>query len=172
MGKIFLTEPKETYEDSFKKYTESYRESELYYSKYKKSLINFKGYLQDLDNISKGINIDADSVQTSNFWLIANEDVVGVVRVRHEELDTAGHIGYDISPAYRKQGYGTWILRLSLIKAWNLGIEDVIVTCNTENIASRKIIEKNNGTLLGTVYDEEEDEFLFKFHIKKDLGVI
>ena len=50
-------------------------------------------------------------------------------------------------------------------EALKLGIEGVIVTCNIENIASKKIIEKNNGKLLGTIYDEEEDEHLYKYII-------
>ncbi len=34
-----------------------------------------------------------------------------------------------------------------------------------ENIASKKIIERNNGTLVGTIFDEEEREYLYKYKI-------
>jgi predicted acetyltransferase len=46
-----------------------------------------------------------------------------------------------------------------------IGLEEVILTCNIDNIASKKIIEKNNGKLLGTIFDEEENEYLYKFSI-------
>ncbi len=40
-----------------------------------------------------------------------------------------------------------------------------MVTCNIDNIASRKIIEKNNGKLMETIFDEEENEDLYKYSI-------
>lgn len=91
--------------------------------------------------------------------------MVGVVRVRHQDVSTAGHIGYDISPCYRNKGYGTQILKLALSEAKKIGLKEVMITCNIDNIASRKIIEKNNGKLLETIFDEEENENLYKYSI-------
>lgn len=87
------------------------------------------------------------------------------MRIRHKDVECAGHIGYDISPDFRNRGYGFEILRLALEKAINIGIDKVILTCNIDNIASKKIIEKNNGKLLGTIFDKEENEYLYKFII-------
>ena len=64
------------------------------------------------------------------------------MRIRHQEVESGGHIGYDISPVYRKKGYGFQILKLALKKALEIGLKEVIVTCNINNIASKKIIEK------------------------------
>ncbi|MDV3427142.1 MAG: GNAT family N-acetyltransferase [Bacillota bacterium] len=167
MMEYFLAKPGKEYEDSFKKYVKLYKDSgdSYYYEKYKNALENFDEYIQDLKDSSNGINIPEDWAATSTFWLIDNNEVVGVTRVRHQEAGTAGHIGYDISPKYRSKGYGTNILRLALDEALKLGIKEVIVTCNTDNLASKKIIEKNNGKLLGTVFDEEEDENLYRYSI-------
>lgn len=167
MKKIFLAKPAQKYEKSFKKYVLAYKDTadSYYYDKYKKALENFDEYVKDLEDNSKGINIPENWVPTSAFWLIDDNEVVGVVRVRHREAGTAGHIGYDISPDFRNKGYGTKILELSLNEVSKLGINDIIVTCNTENSASRKIIEKNGGKLLGTIFDEEENENLFKYII-------
>lgn len=90
---------------------------------------------------------------------------MGVVRIRHQEVEYAGHIGYDISPNCRNKGYGFQILKLALEKAIKIGIEEAILTCKIDNTASKKIIEKNNGKLLGTIYDEEENEYLYKYSI-------
>lgn len=91
--------------------------------------------------------------------------MVGVVRVRHQDISTAGHIGYDISPSYRNKGYGTQILKLALVEAEKIGIKEVMVTCDVDNIASKKIIEKNNGKLLGTIFDEEDNVDVYKYSI-------
>ncbi len=145
----------------------AYKEAgeDYYFNKYKRALEDFKGYIGYLENYSKGIALPKDEVATSTYWLIDNNEVVGVTRVRHEEVEYAGHIGYDISPIYRNKGYGSKILKLALKEAEKIGIKDVIVTCNVENEASRKIIEKNKGKVLGTVFDEEEDEKLYKYLI-------
>jgi predicted acetyltransferase len=164
---LFLVEPNKKYQMSFKNYALTYRKinDEHYFSKYKKALENFQDYLNDLHNYSKRNDLLKEEVLTSTFWLIDKKEVVGVVRIRHQEVECAGHIGYDISPDYRNRGYGLQILKLALEKAMKIGIEEVILTCNVDNIASKKIIEKNNGKLLGTIFDEEENEYLYKFSI-------
>ncbi|MDT8717652.1 GNAT family N-acetyltransferase [Clostridium sp. 19966] len=132
---------------------------------YKSALENFDEYIKFLDDYSNGINLTNGQVATSTFWLIHNNEVVGVTRVRHEEVECAGHIGYDIAPCYRKKGYGSIILKLALKEAYKLGINKAIVTCGVDNISSKRIIEKNNGQLLGTVFDEEDNENLYKYSI-------
>lgn len=168
MEDSFLVKPDIKYKKNFEKYVIAYKEAgeTYYFNMYKQALENFDGYLKYLNNWLKGIDLEAGFVTTSTFWMIDNDEVVGVTRVRHEEVEGAGHIGYDIAPIYRKKGYGTKILKLALKEAEKIGIKDVIVTCNVENAASRKIIEKNKGELLGTVFDEEENENLYKYLIR------
>ncbi|MDF2882380.1 MAG: GCN5-related N-acetyltransferase [Clostridiaceae bacterium] len=167
MEDLFLTEPCKEYEVSFINYVLLYKNNkdEHYYNIYKKSLESFDEYLKELHNNSKGINVPQGWVATSTFWLIHNKEVTGVVRVRHEEVECAGHIGCDISPNYRNKGYGTIALKLALEEAKKIGIKDAIVTCNIYNAASKNIIEKNNGKLMGTVEDQEENEKLYKYCI-------
>lgn len=167
MESLFLAEPSKEYEESFINYVLLYKniKDEHYYSIYKESLENFDEYLNNLLNCSKGINIPQGWVATSTFWLIHNNEVVGVVRVRHEEVEQAGHIGCDISPNHRNRGYGTVALKLALERAREIGIMDAIVTCNIDNKASRNIIEKNDGKLMGIVEDLEGNEKLYKFSI-------
>ena len=167
MKDLYLAEPSKEFQKSFENYVLAYRDAkdDIYFDKYKKGLENFDEYLNNLINLSKGIDVPEDWVPTSSFWLIDDHEVVGVVRIRHQEVSTAGHIGYDISPLYRNKGYGSQILKLALENAMKLGIFEAMVTCNVDNIASRKIIEKNNGELLGTIFDEEENENLYKFRI-------
>lgn len=167
MNNLLLVEPRREYQKSFENYILAYeRKNDTHYLNiYKRGLEDFHDYLNDLNNLSKGIEIPQGWVRTSTFWLIDNYEVVGVVRVRHQDVSTAGHIGYDISPCYRNKGYGTQILKLALVEAEKIGIKEVIITCNIDNIASKKIIEKNNGKLLGTIFDEEENENMYEYSI-------
>lgn len=165
---LFLDKPNKKYQKSFERYAEAYKKTgnDHYFNMYKRSLENFDEYLKYLDNYSKGLDLQQGYVATSTFWLIDNNEVAGVTRIRHQEVEYAGHIGYDISPAYRNRGYGTQILKLALSEAVKLGIKDIIVTCNIDNIHSKKVIENNNGELLGVVFDPEESEKLYKYIIK------
>jgi predicted acetyltransferase len=167
MRELFLSVPSKQYQKSFKDYVTAYKNADdnYYFTKYKKGIENFDEYLSDLYKYSKGIDLPKGEVITSTFWLIDNNEVVGVVRVRHQDVWTDGHIGYDISPCYRKKGYGTQILKLALVEAGKIGIKEVMVTCNIDNIYSKKIIEKNNGKLLETIFDEAENENLYRYSI-------
>lgn len=106
MKDLFLVEPNKEYEKSFENYVLAYRKinDEHYYNKYRKALENFQDYLNDLHDCSKGRKLSQGEIATSSFWLIDKKEVVGVVRIRHQEVECAGHIGYDISPDYRNRG--------------------------------------------------------------------
>ena len=86
---------------------------------------------------------------TSIFWLVKNNEYIGRISIRHELnkwlLNYGGHIGYEICPTKRKSGYGKTILKLGLDKAKKMGLRKVLITCDSDNIASKKIIELNSG---------------------------
>lgn len=50
----------------------------------------------------------------------------------------------------------------------DLGIDRVLVTCNKENTASRKTIEKCGGQLENEYYDEDELQTYLRFWIGED----
>jgi predicted acetyltransferase len=95
-------------------------------------------------------------VPNTDFWLIDNDEFVGRLNLRYE-LDSdllkfGGHIGYEVRPSRRKQGYGTLMLQLGLEKAKAVGIDRVLVTCDENNIGSKKIIEHNGGQFENAVH--------------------
>ena len=113
---------------------------------------NINEYLERTEDHSKGINLPDYWVQSTTYWLIANDEFVGHINIRHalnEHLKKdGGHIGYAIRPIARRKGYGFKILELALPFAKKIGLQKVLVTCDESNFASRKIIERNNGLLL------------------------
>jgi len=119
---------------------------------YQSGKMDFSGYVQRLLDESQGINLHKDYVPCNHFWLIHQDVMIGVIRIRHR-IDNdfltleAGHIGYDIAPSFRGQGYGKKMLALALPHAKALAITQALVTADESNIASRKVIEANNGQL-------------------------
>lgn len=75
--------------------------------------------------------------------------LVGRTSVRHRlTADLAvlgGHIGYCVLPAHRGRGYATEILRRSLVLARDVGVERALLTCDEDNAASRRTIERCGG---------------------------
>ncbi|MDB6066556.1 MAG: family N-acetyltransferase [Pedosphaera sp.] len=110
---------------------------------------DFEFYVKKLQAEAAGIGIAGDWVPTSHFWLRLGPDLVGTLRVRHfltpAVEQRAGHIGYDIAPAFRRQGLGHEIVRLGLIEATKLGIGDILAICGESNEASRRILERHGA---------------------------
>jgi predicted acetyltransferase len=106
-------------------------------------------------------------VKESMFWLVDNAngsrqpEFIGRVSLRHElnaQLrEFGGHIGYEIRPSRRREGNGTLGLRLVLSEARELGLDRVMITCDTTNIGSRKIIAANGGVLEDIIQNDFRD---------------
>jgi predicted acetyltransferase len=80
-----------------------------------------------------------------------NPKILGVIDIRHRLNDDlrnrGGHIGYAVATDARGKGYATEMLRLALETCHGLGIHWALITCNKENIASARVIQKNGGAL-------------------------
>jgi len=59
-----------------------------------------------------------------------------------------GHIGYAVVPWKQGRGYATQALRDLLPRAWAEGLPYVEITADTDNVASRRVIEANGGRLV------------------------
>ena len=106
----------------------------------------------------RGIGLSEGWVPASTFWLVCQDGIIGTCDLRHELNDFlrnyGGHIGYSIRPSQRRKGYGTKMLALALEKARALGIKRALITCDDDNIASARMIEKNGGKLQDKVMNE------------------
>ncbi len=67
----------------------------------------------------------------------------------NEELYYLGQIGYSVHPEYRGHGfaYQACLLLFSLARE-QYGMKELIITCNPDNVASRKTLEKLKGELV------------------------
>ncbi|NQT16252.1 MAG: GNAT family N-acetyltransferase [Planctomycetes bacterium] len=113
---------------------------------------DFHALISKLEANSQGVGLPAGFVANTTFWLVRdNSEVMGVSNLRHELTDRlrieGGHIGYGIRPSQRRRGFGSAILRLTLEEAKNIGLSEVLITCDKKNAASAATISKNGGTL-------------------------
>ena len=111
---------------------------------------DFDSFIERELNGTKEGNLPDELVPETTYWLVDGGEFIGRTSIRHrlneKLLNDGGHIGYDIRPSKRGQGYGNQILKLALEKAKGLGLSRVLLTTSDiRNIASRKIIEKNGG---------------------------
>ncbi|TJZ55803.1 GNAT family N-acetyltransferase [Streptomyces piniterrae] len=88
-------------------------------------------------------------VPCTNLWFVEGDTYLGRLGLRHRLNDFlheyGGHIGYDVRPTARRRGHATTMLRAALPMARARGLDSVLVTCDTTNTASRKVIEACGG---------------------------
>ena len=88
-------------------------------------------------------------VEDSTFWFIQNDEMVGRISVRHrlnESLrQVGGNIGYVVRPSMRGKGIATQILASMLNLPEVRQIARLLLTCDIDNVASVRTIEKNGG---------------------------
>lgn len=131
---------------------------------------NFGGYVDSLQGMQRGAGLPHGIVPMSSYWLVRGDGIlVGESRLRHAltpRLEKeGGHIGYLIRPSFRKLGYGTRILALTLEKAREMGFQKVMVTCDTDNRPSARIIEKNGGILSGHSISDQSGKNVSQYWI-------
>lgn len=76
----------------------------------------------------------------------------------------AGHIGYTVPPSLRGRGYAKEFLRRSLARAWLLGFERVMLTCDLSNAPSKHVIESCGGVYAGKYTDSEYNKYQYWFY--------
>jgi predicted acetyltransferase len=123
--------------------------------------IRFAGAARDLRRFirrakknARGRSLAEGQVPFDTYWLVRDgRTIVANSTLRHcltpgLEIE-GGHIGYGTRPSERRKGYGRVICALTLQKARERGLRRVLITCDTDNAASARIIEANGGRFDG-----------------------
>lgn len=119
---------------------------------------DFDAWLANVRNHEHPETVPSGHVTGTEYLALdEHEHLVGMTNLRHYLNDYlltyGGHIGYSVRPSERKNGYATQMLRLTLGKAKERGIEKVRICCDHYNIASAKAIRANGGVLEDEAYD-------------------
>jgi predicted acetyltransferase len=88
-------------------------------------------------------------VPSTVLWYVSGEHYLGTLVVRHELtaalLAAGGHVGYHIVAPWQRQGHATRMLAAGLTECHRLGLRRVLLTCEPDNEASRRVIIANGG---------------------------
>ena len=117
----------------------------------------FKLWLKQQDDWSRGENLPQGYVPQVCYWLIADKKPVGFGKIRlgltEQSRLEGGNIGYAIDSRERGKGYGSKLLGLLLIRAKELNINNILITVKKFNNASKRVAEQNGAELIKETED-------------------
>lgn len=133
---------------------------------------DFPAYLKQLAQIASGENQPPGRVPQDEYWLVDTNSgaVLGAIRLRRiltprlEGID--GQIGYNVRPTARNKGCATQMLSMLLEKMKAEGWQRVLVTCNADNLASARVIEKNGGWRENQVIEPGNGRLISRYWIE------
>ncbi|HWQ11332.1 MAG TPA: GNAT family N-acetyltransferase [Roseiflexaceae bacterium] len=166
-GGLRLVEPDEAWRRRFQVMAREYLLAGE--DRYDDAIDGFDARLARIRRYAAGENLPEGHVPGFTYWAVAGETLVGAIRLRpyappHLQV-YGGNIGYDVRPALRGRGCGTRMLALCLEQARTLGLARALVTCDDDNLASARVIEKNGGVLEDTRFHEPTGKLVRRYWI-------
>ena len=161
-----ITKAANCHRDMFRRYVEICCHDNL--ALYQAAIDDPDAYLEKRIAYSFGQLLPAGWPPIMTYFCILSGEIVGSIRVRCGDNDKieniVGHIGYETLPKVRGKGVATTMLKW--VKS-NMITGAMIITCQSKNIASKKVIEKCGGEYLNTFYDVEEGLDILRYRLMK-----
>ena len=137
--------------------------------------VNYEKWLEKLET-QKDEKKSSVCVGLQYFLIRVNDNkIVGMLNLRWNlnewMLTHGGHIGYGVRPTERRKGYNKINLYLSLLKAKELGIDNVLLTAFDNNPGSIKTIEALGGILENKIEVEGKDSLKGRYWINVDEAI-
>ena len=120
--------------------------------------LSISEWVQFAENTKYKETVTPGFVTAHTFFALYNDKIVGIINARHELndylLNFGGHIGYSVRKSERRKGYAKAMLSYTVEFLFSLGLEKILITCDKNNIASKRTIESCGGTLENEVVEE------------------
>lgn len=155
MQKLILVKPAEVYQKSFlagygELSTQLERSAWVYLGDDEDldaHLGDFPAYLKTLRG--RELKTIENPVPFQVYWGLLDHEIVGRIGIRTELNDffktVGGHVGFFVRPSFRKRGIATAMLAEILKTEAAKAIGKILVTCDSDNIASEKTIVSCGG---------------------------
>lgn len=128
---------------------------------------DFQALLGRLRDFSKGQNIPEGYVPATTYWLVENDELVGVSNLRHHLndriLESGGHIGLGIRPSSRGRRLSIKLLELTIQEARKMNIEKIHIHCHKSNEASSRMIRAVGAELESEVQEMGSSELVQRY---------
>lgn len=137
---------------------------------------DYEAWLTYLKSLQKKETCPTDRCMGLEWFLIRENDnkIVGAVNLRWGLNDWmmqyGGHIGYEVRPTERNKGYNKINLYLCLLKAQELGLEEVLLTADDNNPGSIKTIESFGGILENKI-SKDDGTMMGRYWIDVDKSI-
>jgi predicted acetyltransferase len=122
--------------------------------------------LKLVESLKDGVNF--------NYVLFDNGVAVGSSQIRTKSskskampIGFESHMSYEIFSEFQRKGYGKRLFYFSLEKLFERGVIEPIITCDDDNIPSKKIIESSGGILLEKKY-HQNGKLINKYIFRKE----
>ena len=115
-------------------------------------------WVQFAENTKYKETVTPGFVTAHTFFALDDNKIVGIINARHELndylLNFGGHIGYSVRKSERRKGYGKKMLNYTSEFLFSLGLEKILITCDKNNIASKRTIEACGGILENEIIEK------------------
>ena len=156
---IIFKEPKDVSFEQILDYKEEFvLNNEIIHGAANMTDLSVAEWVQFTENTKYKESVIPGFVTAHTFFASDNNKIVGIINARHELndylLNLGGHIGYSVRKSERRKGYGKKMLNYTSKFLFSLGLEKILITCDKNNIASKRTIESCGGVLENEVVEE------------------
>ncbi len=141
------------------KYKEECGEEKIPYCLNPRNL-DFKEFIKEINLCIHKDTLPKGFVLARSYMILVDGRIVGCINLRIGTndfiLQSAGHIGYGIAPWERNKGYAKMALKKLLIEGKNIGMSNFLLTVDSNNLASQRVILSCGG-----IFEKVKDNLLY-----------
>ena len=156
---IIFKEPKDVTFEQILDYKEEFvLNNEIIQGAANMTALSIPEWVKFVENTKYKETVTPGFVTAHTFFALDNDKIVGIINARHELndylLNLGGHIGYSVRKSERRKGYAKKMLNYTSKFLFSLGLEKILITCDKNNVASKRTIESCGGILENEVIEE------------------